>query len=291
MTDEALTGLLERAVSLALENAEAGQRPFGALVARDGDVLATGVNTALRDEDPTAHAETAALRAACRRVGAHDLPEAVLVASAEPCPMCRAAAVLAGVSRIVYAAPKKVAAAAGFALPPALAELEAAWRELAPGLVEHVPTAGAEEPFARFAVPGGGSGPRPVQELRVAVTVEEYDRVLAFYRDALGLPPIESWEEGEARGVILDAGRATLELLSHAQAELIDRVEVGERVAGPVRLALEVRDSDETARRLVDGGAERLSDAVVTPWGDRNVRVRAPGGLQLTLFTVPDAEA
>lgn len=287
MTDEALTGLLERAVSLALENAEAGQRPFGALVARDGDVLATGVNTALRDEDPTAHAETVALRAACRRVGAHDLPGAVLVASAEPCPMCRAAAVLTGVSRIVYAAPKEVAEAAGFALPPALAELEAAWRELAPRLVEHVPTPGAEQPFARFAARGGESGPRPVQELRVALTVEEYDGVLAFYRDVLGLPAIEAWEEGEARGVILDAGRATLELLSLAQAELIDRVEVGERVAGPVRLALEVRDSDETARRLVEGGAERLSDAVVTPWGDRNVRVRAPGGMQLTLFTVP----
>ena len=131
----------------------------------------------------------------------------------------------------------------------------------------------------------------PVRELRLALTVTDYDQAVAFYRDRLGLPVLESFEGPEGAGVVLDAGRATLELLSVGQAELVDRVEVGSRVAGPVRVALEVADSAQTARRLVDGGAEALAEPVVTPWRHRNVRVRAPGGLQLTLFTVLDDAA
>jgi hypothetical protein len=96
----------------------------------------------------------------------------------------------------------------------------------------------------------------------------------------------ESWDGPDGSGAVLDAGRATLELLSTAQAELVDRVEVGSRVAGPVRVALEVEDSVATARRLVAGGGEALAEPVVTPWQHRNVRVRAPDGMQLTLFTV-----
>jgi tRNA(Arg) A34 adenosine deaminase TadA/catechol 2,3-dioxygenase-like lactoylglutathione lyase family enzyme len=291
VTEPALDELLQLAVHLALGNAEAGGHPFGALVARDGEVLGTGVNTALRDDDPTAHAETAALRDACGRLGTLDLRGAVVVSSAEPCLMCRSAALIAGVSRIIYAAPKEIAAAAGFVLPPALAELDAVWPGIAPGLVEHVPTPGAEEPFVRFS-----QSPRveqrpwqsPVRELRLAVTVAEYDRALAFYRDVLGLPVVEAWDEPEGSGAILAAGRATLELLSTAQAELIDRVEVGERVAGPIRVALEVDDSARAAEELVAGGAKVLGGPVVTPWGHRNARLRAPGGLQLTLFTVLD---
>jgi tRNA(Arg) A34 adenosine deaminase TadA/catechol 2,3-dioxygenase-like lactoylglutathione lyase family enzyme len=275
--------LLERAVALARANVDAGEEPFGSLVVRDGEILGEGVNTTARDADPTAHAEVAAVREACRQVGTIDLAGATVVTSCEPCPMCRTVAVLAGVTRIVYAVPAEVAAGFGFALSPPGAEIMAAWP--LPDLLEHVPTPGAEEPFERFVGSERGSRPRPVRELRTAVTVDEYDRVLAFYRDTLGLPVIEAWEDGEARGVILDAGRATLELLSVAQAELIDSVEVGERVAGPVRLALEVADSEETARKLVAGGAELLADPVLTPWNDLNVRLRAPGGMQLTLFT------
>lgn len=286
MSEAALAGLLERAVRLATENAEAGGNPFGALVAREGEVLGTGVNTALADDDPTGHAETAAVRDACRRLGTLELSGAVVVASAEPCPMCRSAALLAGITSLVYAAPREVAAAAGFVLPPALAELEAAWRGLAPGLVEHVPTPGAEMPFAAFSAAPGRRGASPVRELRLAVTVAEYEQVLAFYRDALGLPVVEEWGGPDGSGAILDAGRATLELLSTDQAELVDRVEVGERVAGPIRVALEVEDSARVAEALVAAGAEALAAPVVTPWQHRNVRVRAPGGLQLTLYTV-----
>jgi catechol 2,3-dioxygenase-like lactoylglutathione lyase family enzyme len=130
----------------------------------------------------------------------------------------------------------------------------------------------------------------PVRELRLALTVEDYERALEFYRDVLGLPVVEAWDTPTGSGAILDAGRATLELLSVKQAELVDHVEVGERVAGPVRLALEVEDSERTAGELVAGGAELLAQPVVTPWSHRNVRLRAPDGMQLTLFTVLDLE-
>jgi lactoylglutathione lyase len=129
----------------------------------------------------------------------------------------------------------------------------------------------------------------PVKELRVAVTVEDYDGALRFYRDVLGLPVEESWDHPEGSGAVLAAGRATLELLSPGQAALVDDVEVGQRVAGPVRLALEVDDSATTAEALAAAGAERVGGPVVTPWSHRNVRLRAPDGMQLTLFTVLDA--
>jgi len=90
---------------------------------------------------------------------------------------------------------------------------------------------------------------------------------------------------------VLEAGRAALELFDEAQADYVDRNEAGHRVSGPVRLAFEVPDSEEAARRLVEAGAERVAEPVTTPWGDRNARVRAPDGLQLTLFTAAEAGA
>jgi len=132
-------------------------------------------------------------------------------------------------------------------------------------------------------------GDSPVRELRLAVTVENFEEALRFYRDAFGLPVIEEWANPTGSGAILDAGRATLELLSTDQTNLVDEIEVGRPgVSGPVRLALEVEDSSATAEDLVAGGAERLSEPVVTPWSHRNVRLRAPDGMQLTLFTVLD---
>jgi lactoylglutathione lyase len=130
----------------------------------------------------------------------------------------------------------------------------------------------------------------PVRELRLAVTVEDYDAAVSFYRDVLALPVIREWAEAEGSGAILDAGHATLELLSVDQTALVDRVEVGrEGISPPMRLALEVVDSEATAQRLVDAGAQQLADAVTTPWHHRNVRLDAPGPLQLTLFTVLDS--
>jgi catechol 2,3-dioxygenase-like lactoylglutathione lyase family enzyme len=128
----------------------------------------------------------------------------------------------------------------------------------------------------------------PVHELRVAVTVDDYEAALRFYGDALGLPVIESWENEGGSGAVLDAGRATVELLSRSQTEYVDRIEAGGTPSGAVRFALEVADSEAAAGRLESAGAERLGGPVVTPWSHRNVRLRAPDGMQLTLFTVLD---
>jgi uncharacterized glyoxalase superfamily protein PhnB len=126
-----------------------------------------------------------------------------------------------------------------------------------------------------------------VTELRVALTVAEFDEALAFYRDALGLPQLADWSSESGRVVVLDGGRATLELLDEEQAATVDRIEAGDRVSGAVRLALEVADSDAMANRLAAAGAEEVAPAVTTPWGDRNARIRTPDGMQLTLFTSP----
>lgn len=124
-----------------------------------------------------------------------------------------------------------------------------------------------------------------VTELRVALTVQDFGQALAFYRDTLGLEQIADWSSETGRVIVLGAGRATLELLDDAQAETVDAIEAGRRVSGTVRLALQVADSEDIAERLVVAGAIRVAPSVMTPWGDRNARVQAPDGMQLTLFT------
>jgi lactoylglutathione lyase len=124
-----------------------------------------------------------------------------------------------------------------------------------------------------------------VKEFRVVLTVPDFDAAVAFYRDALGLEQVADWSSEEGRVVLLEAGRATLELFDERQAETVDRIEVGRRVSGTVRLAFEVADSEATASRLAEAGAQEVAGPTMTPWGDRNARVRAPDGMQLTLFT------
>jgi lactoylglutathione lyase len=124
-----------------------------------------------------------------------------------------------------------------------------------------------------------------VTELRVTLTVKDFDQALAFYRDALGLEQVADWSSANGRVVALDAGRATLELFDEAQAASVDEIEAGRRVSGTIRFALRVADSEDMARRLVAAGAEEVAPPVLTPWGDRNARVQAPDGMQLTLFT------
>ncbi|RYC10596.1 VOC family protein [Nocardioides zhouii] len=128
-----------------------------------------------------------------------------------------------------------------------------------------------------------------VQEFRITLTVDDFDAAVRLYRDALGLPEVADWSSDEGRVLLLDAGRATLELFDERQAAMVDQLEVGRRVSGKVRFALQVPDADTTAASLVDVGATVVADAVRTPWGDRNARVAAPDGMQLTLFTLGNA--
>ncbi|QBR92988.1 VOC family protein [Nocardioides euryhalodurans] len=124
-----------------------------------------------------------------------------------------------------------------------------------------------------------------VSQLRLVVHAEDYDEAVAFFRDALGLPVAEAYDgEGGAQVMILDAGRATLELSNTPQVELIDRVEVGRRVAPHFRVALEVDDCEAATRVALDAGAEGIAPPTLTPWNSRNARLQAPAGIQLTLF-------
>jgi lactoylglutathione lyase len=124
-----------------------------------------------------------------------------------------------------------------------------------------------------------------VRELRLVLTVPDFDAAVAFYRDALGLGEHAAWEAQGGRIAILDAGAATLELVDEGQAAAIDDIEVGRRIAGPVRIAFAVEDSAAGAERLAEAGGTLIAGPVETPWRDLNVRVQAPDGMQLTLFT------
>ena len=124
-----------------------------------------------------------------------------------------------------------------------------------------------------------------VREMRLVVTATDYAQAVHFYRDVLGLPERASYSSPDGQVVILEAGRATLEIADPAQAEFIDRVEVGRRVAGHIRVAFEVADSASMARKLAANGATMLADATLTPWRDLNARLEGPAGLQLTLFS------
>jgi NAD(P)-dependent dehydrogenase (short-subunit alcohol dehydrogenase family) len=126
-----------------------------------------------------------------------------------------------------------------------------------------------------------------VREARVALTVDNLDQVAEFYRDRLGLPVVAEWASPEGRGLILAAGQATIELIDRAQADFIDQIEAGRRVAGPVRLAFEVSNVEAFAASLRGDGAGALSGPNRTPWGDLNLRLQAPDGMQITLFQLP----
>ena len=105
---------LAQAVALATENVAAGGGPFGAVIVRDGTLLAVGQNRVTRDLDPTAHAEVQAIRAACQAVGDFSLAGATLYTSCEPCPLCVSASLWARLDRVVFAADRHDAARGGF---------------------------------------------------------------------------------------------------------------------------------------------------------------------------------
>lgn len=124
-----------------------------------------------------------------------------------------------------------------------------------------------------------------VRQLRLVVHAADYDQALAFFRDALGMPTAEAYSgPGGAEVTILDAGRATLELANDAQADFIDEVEVGRRVAPHFRVALEVDDCATATEAALAGGATAVAPPTATPWSSVNARFDVPGEVHLTLF-------
>ena len=131
----------------------------------------------------------------------------------------------------------------------------------------------------------------PILELRVALTAQNYDQLVAFYMEALGLEPAQLWTNEHDRAVIFDIGRATLEIFDEPHAAVIDQIEVGQRLSGQIRFALEVPDLDKAIERLKAKGATLLHEPVITPWRHYNAHFQAPDGLQITLFQVLDKNA
>ena len=124
----------------------------------------------------------------------------------------------------------------------------------------------------------------PVFELRVALTTSDYERLVKFYCDGLGIEPAAIWNNDGGKALMLNMGNATLELFDERQAEVIDQMEAGRRISGQVRFALQVPDLNAAIQRLMAHGATLVHPPVLTPWGDFNVRLQDPDGMQITLF-------
>ena len=122
-----------------------------------------------------------------------------------------------------------------------------------------------------------------VSEFRIAVTVADFDRAVAFYRDGLGLEPGELWTDN-GRGQMLLSGRASLEIFDADYAAGVDQLEVGERVSGPIRFAFQVDDVHEALSRALAYGATLVSEPARMPWNDLNARIQSPEGQQITLY-------
>lgn len=105
---------MRRAIQLSIESVRRGGGPFGAVVARDGEIVAEGSNSVTLDNDPTAHAEVNTIRRACSKLGTFDLSDCEIYTSCEPCPMCLGAIYWAHIAKVYYANDRKDAAAIGF---------------------------------------------------------------------------------------------------------------------------------------------------------------------------------
>jgi uncharacterized glyoxalase superfamily protein PhnB len=128
----------------------------------------------------------------------------------------------------------------------------------------------------------------PIHELRIAFTTSDYERLVKFYCDGLGIEPAAIWNNGQGQALILNMGNATLEIFDEAQAETIDQLEAGRRISGQIRFALQVPDLNAAMERLLAHGATLIHPPVMTPWGDYNVRLQDPDGMQITLFQTSD---
>lgn len=138
---------MNEAIELATTSVRNGGGPFGALIVKDGEVVAIGKNGVTSNLDPTAHGEVSAIRAACRQLGSFSLDGCVLVTSCEPCPMCLSSALWARVDRIIFAADRDDAAVAGFDDRKFYDLFEKKPAEMWPMAIEQVEMANRTAPF------------------------------------------------------------------------------------------------------------------------------------------------
>ena len=106
--------LMRKAIDLSVENVKKGGGPFGAVIAKDGEIIATGVNRVTKNHDPTAHAEITTIRKAARKMKTFDLSGCDIYTSCEPCPMCLSAIYWAHLDKIYYGNTKTDAKEIGF---------------------------------------------------------------------------------------------------------------------------------------------------------------------------------
>lgn len=114
MSGRVQSKFMARAIELSVENVRLGGGPFGAVIVKDGNIIAEGVNSVTRENDPTAHAEVMAIREACRKLKIFELRDCQMYSSCEPCPMCLGAIYWARLAKVYYAARAADAAKAGF---------------------------------------------------------------------------------------------------------------------------------------------------------------------------------
>lgn len=105
---------LQRAIEIASESIDSGGGPFGAVIVKDGKLIAEGHNRVVQTTDPTAHAEILAIRDAAKKLNSHDLKDCTLFTSCEPCPMCLGAIYWSGIKTVVYASDRNDAEEGGF---------------------------------------------------------------------------------------------------------------------------------------------------------------------------------
>jgi hypothetical protein len=124
----------------------------------------------------------------------------------------------------------------------------------------------------------------------LVVRVDDVDALTGVLTEELGLPVLARFGSGGAQAVLLDAGRATIELGNAEHTDGIDELETGAATGAPVRLALEVDATDELAATLGARGLDVVGPPATMPWGSRNARLRLTDDLQLTLFELHDEE-
>lgn len=140
---------IERAIDIATQSVQSGGGPFGAVIVKNGAIIAESSNSVTRDLDPSAHAEVNAIRAACKKLGTYNLQGCEIYASCEPCPMCLGAIYWARLSKLYFAATRKSAKDAGF-------DDDFIYQEFAKSIdqreipTEHISTSSALNPFEKW---------------------------------------------------------------------------------------------------------------------------------------------